>query len=46
MTLDDLAELSIDELQEIVELDEVKAGELIMSARQHWFADEATSTEE
>ena len=45
VTLDDLAELSIDELQEIVELDEVKAGELIMSARQHWFADEATSTE-
>ena len=36
-TRDDLAEQSVDELVEIVELDEKKAGELIMKAREHWF---------
>lgn len=36
-TRDDLAELSINELQEIVELDDEAAGQLIMRAREHWF---------
>lgn len=40
VTLDDLAELAIDELQALVELDEQAAGELIMKARAHWFDDE------
>ena len=44
-TLDDLAELAIDELQEIVELDDDKAGELIMQARQHWFEEESGADE-
>lgn len=38
VTLDDLAELAIDELMELVELEnEQEAGELIMKARAHWF---------
>jgi len=36
-TRDDLAELAVDELTEITDLDDEKAGELIMQARQHWF---------
>ncbi len=40
LTLDDLADQSIDELQEIVELDDEAAGKLIMKAREHWFADD------
>jgi len=39
-TMDDLAELSIDELLDIGEMDKEKAGELIMTARIPWFADE------
>ena len=39
-TRDDLAEQSVDELVEIVELDEKKAGELIMKAREHWFKED------
>jgi N utilization substance protein A len=34
---DDLAELSVDELHELLNLDETLAGKLIMSARAHWF---------
>ncbi len=45
ITLDDLAELAIDELQEIVELDDDTAGELIMLARQHWFDEESSADE-
>lgn len=37
ITQEDLAELGIDELIEIVELDESVAGELIMKARAPWF---------
>ncbi|RJS92713.1 transcription termination factor NusA [Salinisphaera sp. Q1T1-3] len=37
---DDLAELGADELMELFEIDEAGAGELIMAARAHWFADE------
>ena len=34
---EDLAEQSVDELLEIDDMDETKAGELIMAARAHWF---------
>jgi len=40
-TLDDLAELSTDELSEITRMDEQTASEMIMRARAHWFDDEA-----
>ncbi len=41
VTLEDLAEQGIDELVDITELDEEKAGELIMAARNIcWFGDE------
>ncbi len=42
-TLDDLAELSTDELSEIAGLEETAASELIMRARAHWFDDDAQS---
>ena len=34
---DDLAELSIDELQDIIDITENDASEMIMKAREHWF---------
>jgi N utilization substance protein A len=34
---DDLAELSIDELQDIIEISEDEASAMIMKAREHWF---------
>lgn len=37
VTRDDLAELSVDELHDLLHLDEVMAGKLIMNARAHWF---------
>ncbi len=37
VTREDLAEQSIDELVEIPNLDEKRAGELILAARKHWF---------
>lgn len=40
ITRDDLAELATDELMDIEGMDEERAGNLIMSARAHWFADE------
>lgn len=40
-TLDDLAELATDELSEISGLDDEAASRMIMSARAHWFDDEA-----
>ena len=40
VTRDDLAEQATDELIEILDMDEAEAGELIMAARAHWFADE------
>jgi N utilization substance protein A len=36
-TRDDLAELSVDELCDYVEMEEEIAGILIMKAREHWF---------
>ena len=37
VTRDDLAELSVDELHDLLQLDETFAGRLIMNARAHWF---------
>ncbi len=39
-TRDDLAEFSVDELTDIVDLSDDEAAKLIMRARAHWFADE------
>jgi len=39
-TRDDLAELSIEELKEIIDLDDQLAADLIMQAREHWFKEE------
>jgi N utilization substance protein A len=39
-TMEDLAELSVDDLTEIAAVDDQRAGELIMTARAPWFADE------
>ncbi len=38
-TLDDLADLAVDELVEITGMEEGDARELIMKAREHWFND-------
>ena len=35
---DDLAELSIDELQDIIEITTDEASDMIMKAREHWFS--------
>ncbi|RKZ98409.1 MAG: transcription termination/antitermination protein NusA, partial [Gammaproteobacteria bacterium] len=40
VTLDDLADQSVDELTEIDDIDEQNAATLIMKARESWFADE------
>ena len=34
---DDLAELSIDELRDIIDISEDEASKMIMKARAHWF---------
>lgn len=39
-TMEDLAELSVDDLTEMTGVDEKRAAELIMTARAPWFADE------
>ncbi|KPK04732.1 MAG: transcription elongation factor NusA [Betaproteobacteria bacterium SG8_39] len=41
-TRDDLADLAVDELSEMTGLEEERAKTLIMAARAHWFAEEAT----
>lgn len=43
ITMEDLAEQSVDELMEIDEMDEERAAKLIMTARAPWFADEQQS---
>ncbi|MEL7024703.1 MAG: transcription termination factor NusA [Pseudomonadota bacterium] len=43
VTRDDLAEQATDDLLEIIDTDEATAGELIMAARAHWFAEEEQS---
>lgn len=40
VTREDLAEQAVDELLEIEDVGEARAGELIMAARAHWFEDE------
>jgi N utilization substance protein A len=40
LTREDLAEQAVDDIADIEELDEAKAGELIMAARAHWFEEE------
>ncbi len=40
VTMEDLAEQSIDDLMEIEGMDEERAGQLIMKAREPWFAEE------
>ncbi|MEM6998650.1 MAG: transcription termination factor NusA [Pseudomonadota bacterium] len=45
VTMDDLAEQSVDELMEITELDKDAAGKLIMTARIPWFESEESSEE-
>jgi N utilization substance protein A len=40
VTMEDLAECSVDDLMEIEDMDETRAGELIMTARAPWFAEE------
>jgi N utilization substance protein A len=37
-TMDDLAELAVDDLLDIAGMDEKRAGQLIMKAREPWFA--------
>ncbi len=39
-TRDDLADLAVDDLVEMIEMDAERAKELIMKARAHWFAEE------
>ena len=46
ITMEDLAELSIDELMELEGMDEKRAGELIMTARAPWFAEADSNTTE
>ena len=41
VTMEDLAELSIDDLMVIDDMDEEKAGQLIMTARAPWFEESA-----
>ncbi len=40
LTRDDLAELSVDDVKEITDLNDEQAAKVIMEARAHWFADE------
>lgn len=42
---DDLADLGADELVEMTGMEQERAGELIMAARAHWFADEQADAE-
>jgi len=42
-TMENLAEQSVDDLMEIEDMDEERAGQLIMTARAPWFADEEQS---
>jgi transcription termination/antitermination protein NusA len=44
LTMEDLADQAVDELLEIDGLDATRAAELIMTAREPWFADSTTST--
>ena len=37
LTRDALAELAVDDIKDIMDLDQSKAADLIMAARAHWF---------
>ena len=39
-TREDLAELSVEELTDVIEMDEKTAADLIMEAREHWFKED------
>jgi N utilization substance protein A len=41
VTMDDLAEMAVDELVEMTGIDDERAGALIMKAREPWFAEES-----
>ena len=43
-TREELAEQSVEDLEGIDDLDDARAGKLIMAARAHWFADGAASS--
>jgi N utilization substance protein A len=43
-TREELAEQSIEDLEGIDDLDDARAGKLIMAARAHWFTDGAVSS--
>ena len=45
MTMEDLAEQSVDELMDISDIDKERAGKLIMTARIPWFEPEDSSSE-
>ena len=40
-TMEDLAELAVDDLQDIVKMDDEKAAKLILTARAPWFAEDS-----
>ena len=40
LTLDDFAELSVEDLKEILPIDDERAADLIMKARAHWFEED------
>jgi len=46
ITMEDLAEQSVDELMDIEDMDEERAGKLIMTARAPWFADDTATGEQ
>jgi len=46
ITMEDLADLAVDELMEVEGMDEERAGKLIMTARIPWFENENDNTEE
>lgn len=46
ITMEDLAEQSVDELMEVEDMDEKRAGELIMTARAPWFAETDVADEQ
>lgn len=46
VSMEDLAELAVDEMTDIEGIDEERAGQLIMKAREPWFADAEDTDEE
>jgi len=46
ITMEDLAEQSVDELMDIEDMDEERAGKLIMTARTPWFAEDTAAGEQ